>query len=124
MIQNSADKLSTQKALMTQPIWSGFDTWAAAVNQPENVLLHAGPAFDTVAQITIPIMNSACVAAVYEGLATNFEQAEVMIKTNEILLQPAQDFDVVTPLAAVVSASMPLHVVSHQGKGSQRRWHS
>ena len=71
MIQNSADKLSTQKALMTQPIWSGFDTGAAAVNQPENVLLHAGPAFDTVAQITIPIMNSACVAAVYEGLATN-----------------------------------------------------
>jgi hypothetical protein len=87
---------------------------------PENVLLHAGPAFARVEDITLPILNSACVAAVYEGLARDFDQAEAMIRAGEILLKPAQDHDVVTPLAAVVSASMPLHSVYDAWWGQQQ----
>ena len=67
--------------------------------------------FATASDISRPILNSACVAAVYEGLAVDFDQAEAMILAGEITLQPAQDHEIVTPLAAVVSASMPLHSV-------------
>lgn len=107
---NPADRLAFDRAMVAQPVWNRFTT-AMDLGLAPNVLLHAGPPFASIDVVTIPILNSACVAAVYEGLARDFAQAEAMIRASDILLEPAQDNGVVTPLAAVISASMPLHVV-------------
>ena len=115
-----ADRLAFDRAMVTQPVWNRFDTGAAALGLAENVLLHAGPAFASPDRITIPVMNSACVAAVYEGLARDFDQAEAMIHAGEITLEPAQDHGVVVPLAAVISGSMPLHSVYDAWRGKIR----
>lgn len=115
-----ADQLAFDRAMVTQPVWNRFNTAADAVGLAENVLLHAGPAFKQVDHVTQPVLNSACVAAVWEGLARDFDQAEAMIRAGEILLRPAQDHDVVTPLAAVVSAHMPLHTVYDAWRGQTR----
>ncbi len=120
MTSHPADQLAFDKAMVTQPVWNRFNTAADALGLPQNVLLHAGPAFPAPGQITAPILNSACVAAVYEGIARDFDQAEAMIMAQEIELKPAQDHDVVTPLAAVVSASMPLHTIYDAWRGLQR----
>ena len=107
-----ADRLAAEKLCAADPVWNGLDTAAAALGLDGNLLLHAGPPFVSVETISRPILNSACVAAVFEGLAADFEQAEAMIRAGEVRLEPAQDHRVVTPLAAVVSASMPLHRVA------------
>jgi hypothetical protein len=120
MTLHPADQLAFDKAMVAQPVWNRFNTAADALNLAENMLLHAGPSFASPDLITLPILNSACVAAVYEGIARDFDQAEAMIMAGEILLKPAQDHDVVTPLAAVVSASMPLHTVYDAWGGGQR----
>lgn len=120
MTLHQADQLAFDQAMVTQPVWNRFNTAADAAGLPDNVLLHAGPAFATPDQITAPILNSACVAAVWEGLARDFDQAEAMIMASEIALHPAQDHDVVTPLAAVVSANMPLHTVYDAWRGQNR----
>ncbi len=117
MSLHCADRLAFDRAMVAQPVWNRFTT-AAEFGLPINHLLHAGPPFASPDQITRPILNSACVAAVYEGLAADFDQAEAMIAGGEISLVPAQDHGVVTPLAAVVSASMPLHVVYDAWGGS------
>jgi hypothetical protein len=109
---HSADRAAFERMLETSPVWDGIDTAANAFDLDANVLLHAGPPFESPATISKPILNSACVAAVFEGLASDFEQAEAMIRAGEIELRPAQDHCSVTPLAAVVSASMPLHRVT------------
>ena len=106
-----ADQKAFAQLLQAIPLWNGIETAAQAFGLDANVLLHAGPPFVSVDRISMPILNSACVAAVFEGLASDFGQAESMIRAGEILLEPAQDHSVVTPLAAVVSASMPLHRV-------------
>ena len=106
-----ADQKAFDQLLQAIPVWDGIETAADAFGLDSNVLLHAGPPFASAETISMPILNSACVAAVYEGIAQDFDQAEAMIKASEILLQPAQDFYTVTPLAAVVSASMPMHRV-------------
>lgn len=113
-----ADRLAFDRAVVTEPVWNRFTTARDAFGLAPNVLLHAGPAFAEVDHITQPILNSACVAAVYERLAADFARAEAMIRAGEIVLKPAQDHGVVTPLAAVVGASMPLHAVydAHRGK--------
>ena len=67
-----ADRLAFDKAMVANPVWNRFDTTGDALNLPQNVLLHAGPAFAKPDQITLPILNSACVAAVYERLAKDF----------------------------------------------------
>ncbi|NNE81566.1 MAG: DUF1116 domain-containing protein [Silicimonas sp.] len=116
-----ADRLAFDRAMVTQPVWNGFAT-GAFLGMAENALLHAGPAFSSVEHVPTPVLNSACVAAVYEGLARDFDQAEAMIRAGEITLHPAQDMGVVTPLAAVVSASMPLHAVYDVWKGTARAY--
>ena len=100
------------------PFGMVLDTASNAIGLPSNILLHAGPPFVSIASISKPILNSACVAAVYEGLAGNFDQAEGMIFAGEIELKPAQDYSVVTPLAAVVSSSMPLHRVKDSSEAN------
>lgn len=109
-----ADQKAFNQMVKAIPVWDGIDTAADAFGLDSNVLLHAGPPFESVETISMPILNSACVAAVYEGLATDFDQAETMIGAAEILLEPAQNHSTVTPLAAVVSASMPMHRVIDQ----------
>jgi hypothetical protein len=106
-----ADAAAFIEAIRAQPVWDRIETGASACALAHNLLLHAGPAFASPDTISRPVLNSACVAAVFEGLADSFERAEAMIRAGEIDLRPAQDYSIVTPLAAVVSASMPLHRV-------------
>lgn len=106
-----ADQAAFAAAIQAQPVWDRIESAAAAFGLSENILLHAGPAFASLDMISRPILNSACVAAIYEGIADDFDRAEAMIRAGEIELKPAQDYATVTPLAAVVSASMPLHRV-------------
>lgn len=117
-----ADRLAWGRAVAAQPVWTGLDSAATALGLAGDVLLHAGPPFGSVADICRPILNSACVAAVYEGLSRDFDQAEAMIAGGDIVLEAAQDHSVVTPLAAVVSASMPLHVVEDIHGGATRSY--
>ncbi|MDE0524302.1 MAG: DUF1116 domain-containing protein [Boseongicola sp.] len=120
MTHRQGDRLAFDRAMVTQPVWNRFDLARDATGIADNVLLHAGPPFPDPGEITRPILNSACVAAVYEGLAPSLDAAERMISSEEIILKPAQDVNVVTPLAAVVSASMPLHSVYDAWRGQHR----
>lgn len=105
------DHQALQDVFRVRPLWVRDVVAREALDLPGNCLLHAGPAFSSVQAILRPILNSACVAAVYEGLAPNFSTARKDIESGHIRLMPAQDFGVVVPLAMVVSASMFLHEV-------------
>lgn len=102
------------------PQWSAQSTARKAVQLEPDVLLHAGPAFSEPAAIRRPMLNAACVAAVYEGLAADFSKAESAILAGAIRLAPAQDYGVLTPLANIVSASMALHAVEDRADASRR----
>ncbi|MGR3795766.1 oxamate carbamoyltransferase subunit AllG family protein [Vannielia sp. SX4] len=78
-------------------------------------LLHAGPAFDGAAAMPRPVVNAAVAAVLAEGWADAPEAAERMIRAGEVALRPAQEVGVVTPLACVVSQSMPVLVVEAGG---------
>ena len=106
-----ADKQGLDAVMRVRPLWQRTRKLADSVIIPESSLLHAGPPFETPQQVTRPIMNSACVAAVFEGLADDFDDAEKQILSGDITLRAAQDFNVVTPLAAVVSESMWVHEI-------------
>jgi len=72
-------------------------------------LLHAGPPLD--GPPPPPMRNAAALALVFEGLASDLAEGLAMLERQAVALLPAQDHGVVTPLAQVVSRSMPLAVV-------------
>ncbi len=109
---NAADRAAVEKVLAVEPALRGLAPASEAVGLDRNTILHAGPAFAKPADITRPILNSAVVALVFEGLAGDFEAAEQMILSGDVVLRPAQDHDVVTPLAACVTASFMLQEVA------------
>ena len=74
-----------------------------------HMLLHAGPPL--VGRPPAAILQAAAQALVFEGLAGDLAQAKGLLAVGKALLMPAQDLGLVTPLAQVVSASMPVAVV-------------
>ncbi|HBP85313.1 MAG TPA: DUF1116 domain-containing protein [Gammaproteobacteria bacterium] len=115
-----ADQEALSRILRVKPVWTQMRSAADAIDLAEHTLLHAGPAFKDPAEIVKPVLNSACVAAVFNGLAPDFEKAEDKILNGAITLRPAQDYNVVTPLAAVVSSKMLLHCVEDQSDSQIR----
>ena len=47
-----------------------------SISLDKDTLLHAGPGLDNLEEVPSPILNSAKVAAVYEGLCDNFAAAD------------------------------------------------
>ena len=108
---HNADVFAFDRLSVVQPFWKRFDTVANFAGIADNVFLHAGPPFRSIDSICKPILNSAAVGAVFEGIASNLDQAMGMLMAGEIELCPAQNYNVVTPLAGVVTPHMPLHYV-------------
>ena len=109
-----ADLLAGRRVSSVRPVWQGM-TAAAEVVGSDRLLLHAGPPFDRWGDVPQPVRNSLAFGAVYEGWASDDVEAESMLATRAVRYEPAQDHDVVVPLAGVCSPSMQLHVVRDAG---------
>ena len=99
-----ADKNAIQSFFRAEPAWYGILSAKDAIGQKDYTLLHSGPPM--TGEKTTTTLNSAAVACVFEGWAKNFSEADELIKSEKITFQPAQDYGVATPLAAVVSPSI------------------
>src|SRR5690242_16252715 len=101
---------------LTGARWSALTTLGEAVPElPARTLLHAGPPFP--GPPPAPVRNAAAQALVFEGAAADLAAAKALIDERAYRLSPAQDFGVATPLAQVVSPTMPVFVV---GDGPER----
>ena len=54
---------SLENSPASEPGWWGFTTATGAPEVADNLLLQAGPTFNSPHQMTTPIVNSACVVA-------------------------------------------------------------
>jgi hypothetical protein len=96
-----------------RPVWSGLVAAQDAVPLGERTILHAGPPLAD-AIMAKAVFNSTTMAVLFEGWASDVEQAHAMILAEEVKLLPAQSLGVVVPLASVLSPSMLVHVVEDE----------
>lgn len=116
MTLTPADQEALDRLFAAQPAWTGVRTAGDAVGLERHVLLHSGPPAES--GHVIPTLNSAAVACVFEGWADDLDAADALIASGAIRFEPAQDRNVATPLAAVVSTSMQVVELSDQnGQG-------
>jgi len=111
-----ADLEALGRLAACRPALVSVEAAGAALGLPDNVLLHAGPAFASVHAVPAPVLNAACLAAMISGLADNIERARAGILAGDIALRPAQDHGVVMPLAFVVGAQTPLQRIRDLGE--------
>ncbi len=97
-----------QRLYAVRPVWSDVQTATQAVGLGDHCLLHAGPPFADPFRPSAPILASAALCCVYEGWAADIDSAQCMILDGRVSLLPAQGYDVVTPLAAVISPTTSL----------------
>ncbi len=72
-------------------------------------LLHAGPP-TTWENASGPLKGALIGAVIYEGWASSPEEAEKLLSRGEIVFEPTHHYNVVGPMAGVVSPSMPVMV--------------
>ncbi|CAK9888999.1 hypothetical protein PS652_01828 [Pseudomonas fluorescens] len=120
--RKAANERALNRLYQVRPIWCGVSKAACAVALPALTLLHAGPAFRDPRQPSAPVLSSAILCCLYEGWAQTGEQAQAMIAEGRVQLLPAQDFDVVTPLAAVISPGTALVEICDGNNRDLRCW--
>ncbi len=106
--RQAANNLALQNASQVDPVWINVMPASSAVGLTDYTLLHAGPSFKNPRRPSAPVLSSAVMACLYEGWAETEQHAEMMICSGKVRLKSAQDYGVVTPLAAVISPSTTL----------------
>lgn len=82
------------------------------------VLLHAGPPIEWN-DMTGPMQGSCIGASIYEGWASNEEEAEKQLAGGEVKFIPCHHVNAVGPMGGITSANMPVFVVENRTDGNE-----
>jgi hypothetical protein len=118
----TADARAAERMLAVDPCWRGLELARTVLDRPGRLLLHAGPPLERRSDLPLPLLNSAVMAVLFEGWASSEDEAEALVQSSAIELQPAQDHHVVVPLADVLSPSMWLQRVEDRNDTARVAW--
>ncbi len=79
-------------------------------NMTKNTILHAGPPIE-FKKMAGPMRGAIIGALIYEGLAHDEKEALKLAESGDIIFDSAHHHDAVGPMAGIISASMPVHVL-------------
>jgi hypothetical protein len=100
-----ANAAALARIFAVEPRWVAVHRAREALGLPDRVLLHAGPAFADPARLPPPMQNSAVLTCLYEGWARDDTEAERLIASGAVRLEPSHTRRASTPLVAMISPS-------------------
>ncbi len=100
-----------------RPQWSAVRNARDALGLEGRVLLHAGPPLADPTRPPTPMLNAAVLSCLHEGWAKSLEEAERLLASGAVRLEPSYTRSVATPLVAMVS---PRTTVAEISDGEQR----
>ena len=83
----------------------------------DKLVLHAGPPI-TWEKMSGPLRGAVIGGLIYQGLASNPEEAEKLAASGEIEYAPCHEHNAVGPMAGVVTASMPVFIIENKSQGN------
>ena len=84
----------------------------------DDLLLHAGPPI-TWERASGPMQGAIVGALIFEGLASDWESAERLVTSGDVVLEPCHHHSAVGPMAGVTSASMQVYVLENVTHGNR-----
>ena len=103
-----------------RPQWTAVRDARSALGLEGRVLLHAGPPLADPTRPPPPMLNSAVLSCLHEGWARDPVEAEHLLASAAVRLEPSYTRSVATPLAAMVSPKTTLAEIADGG----RRYHA
>lgn len=100
-----------------RPQWTAVRSAAEALGLKEKILLHAGPTRLDPARLPSPMKNAAILSCLHEKWAANEQEAEQLLASGAVKMEPSFSRDVATPLVAMVS---PATTLAEIADGKQR----
>src|SRR5205085_6547472 len=117
-----------------RPQWTAVRDARTALRLEGKVLLHAGPPLEDPTRPPTPMLNSAVLSCLYEGWARDAAEAERLVASGAVRLEPSSTRSVATPLVAMVSPRTTLAEIADgarryysflgTGAGAQQRFGS
>ena len=120
--RSQANAAALAKIVAVDPKWTAVRPAGEALGLPERVLLHAGPPLADPKSLPPPMLNSAVLACLYEGWAKDDAEAEKLISSGAVKLEPSFTRRVSTPLVSMVSARTTVAVI--RDANSKSEWFS
>ena len=84
----------------------------------ENLLLHAGPPI-TWERASGPMRGAITGALIFEGKAKNEKDAQALVESGEIALEPCHDHQAVGPMAGIICPSMSVYILEDKTHGNK-----
>lgn len=116
---DSANKRAVERMVGARPILKDVRRARDVIpGMRDKLLLHAGPPI-TWDRASGPMRGAIVGALLYEGLATNWDEAQALVTGGEVALEPCHHHQAVGPMAGVTSASMQVYVLENETHGNR-----
>jgi hypothetical protein len=114
-----ANAEATERMMEARPVLVGLGRALDVIpDMRENLLLHAGPPI-TWARASGPMRGAITGALIFEGKAKNEAEAQALVESGEIELEPCHHHQTVGPMAGVTSPSMKVYVIENKTHGNK-----
>ena len=120
--RSQANARALERILAVEPRWTAVRPASEAIGLSGRVLLHAGPPLPDPTRPPPPMLNSAVLACIYEGWAKDEAEAEKLIASGAMKLEPSFTRRVSTPLVSMVSARTSVAVI--EDSATKAQWYS
>lgn len=114
----AANRIAVDKIINAHPVLIGYEKAIDVVpGMKKNMIIHAGPPIEW--ERMCGAMKGAITGAiVFEGLAKDIAEAEIVAASGDIIFSPCHEHDCVGSMAGVTSASMYMHIVKNKTDGN------
>ncbi|MGD8466688.1 MAG: DUF1116 domain-containing protein, partial [Anaerolineae bacterium] len=113
-----ANSHATKRMMEARPTLVGLGKARDVVpGMRDNLLLHAGPPI-TWERASGPMRGAITGALILEGKAKDMAQAQALVESGEIDLEPCHHHQTVGPMAGVTSPSMSVYILENKTHGN------
>ncbi len=115
---NKANAEAVGRMMEARPVLVGMGKAIDVIpGMHENLLLHAGPPIDWD-RASGPMKGAITGALIFEGRAKNMEEAEKLVKSGEIQLEPCHEHQSVGPMAGLTTPNMEVYIIENKTHGN------
>ena len=115
----SANTEATQRMMEARPVVIGMGKAIDVIpGMREDLLLHAGPPI-TWERASGPMQGAITGALIFEGKAKNEAEAQAMVESGKIQLEPCHHHQSVGPMAGIICPSMSVYILENKTHGNQ-----
>ncbi len=114
-----ANTEATERMMEARPVLVGLGKARDVIpGMRDNLLLHAGPPI-TWERASGPMRGAIIGALIFEGQAKDEAEAEALVKSGAIQLEPCHHHQAVGPMAGVTSPSMMVYIIENKTHGNK-----